>query len=237
MSAGHITNIADAKRIRATPANKLMCAAEQPPSHGDTDGADDKKKTFYERLKRDIENPRFAVEVVALVFLIIYTIFTGSQSCKIRTSTDAAVAATRAWIVYTGQAQMLPIEPGESSPRIGFVIIDAGKTSAIDLFTSSEFKFSRNKIPVFGACQEVDKRTSGPNIPYLAPSEPVMMKDPLPYGDTLEEKQILKLHPPWALYLHECIRYHDVVAKKERVTAICLDVFTMALVSACSEFK
>ncbi len=71
-----------------------MGIGEQPPSDSDTTDSEKEQKSFYERFHRDIQNPRFAIEVVALVFLVLYTIFSGYQSCKMRQATKATITSS-----------------------------------------------------------------------------------------------------------------------------------------------
>jgi hypothetical protein len=85
-----------------------MLLNEQPPANGQADSSQKKKCALYEKFKRKLRKPRFAVEVAALIAVVFYTIFAGYQSCKLQETTkatkesaDAAVASVRAWLVVS----------------------------------------------------------------------------------------------------------------------------------------
>jgi hypothetical protein len=157
-------------------------------------------------------------------------------------SADASVASVRAWIIWAGNMGLMPVKPGEETPRYDFTIINAGKTPALNLFLSTQFKYtppppSKQVIPDFGRCKSVDLRTSNPNAPYLSVNIPTTISDPLPQATTDYERGIIAKKEYFGLFLKECIRYHDVLSDEERVTGICLSVFDGTLVSSCSELK
>jgi hypothetical protein len=82
-----------------------MTIGDHPPSEGDAGHLEKKKKTFGQKVKRDIQKPRVAVEVVALGFLILYTCFTGYQSCKMRVATEATKHSADAALLSAQTAQ------------------------------------------------------------------------------------------------------------------------------------
>jgi hypothetical protein len=142
-------------------------------------------------------------------------------------SADASVASVRAWIIWAGNMGLMPVKPGEETPRYDFTIINAGTPPPP----------SKQVIPDFGRCKSVDLRTSNPNAPYLSVNIPTTISDPLPQATTDYERGIIAKKEYFGLFLKECIRYHDVLSDEERVTGICLSVFDGTLVSSCSELK
>ncbi|MGO9058508.1 MAG: hypothetical protein ACLQU2_14150 [Candidatus Binataceae bacterium] len=206
-----------------------MCATEQPRPHGDADGARDKKKTFYERFKHDIKNPRFAVEVVALVFLIIYTLFTGYQSCQMRKSTkaatesaDASVASVRAWIGITS------IE----GPDVGSIqtqpltrkIENTGRAPGLNLNFIEEYipwpKNGQVRMPQFSNCPATGQRFFYPAIEATGINQSVSVSPPLPFP--LKDKELADLKSrKTALVIHGCVTYDNIGSMPQGTTEYC----------------
>jgi hypothetical protein len=194
--------------------------------------ASQKKNTFLARLGNDFQKPRFYLEIAALIGLFCYVHSASIQANAnkkaadaAKQSADAAVAATRAWIVFKN------FEKAISNGRI--VIIqnyeNGGKTPAINAFTGFQYKIAETYgyPPRFDKCEKLDLRqagTSPPNIPYMAAGEPFSINEPL--ND--EETRLAQKGPGW-FYIHECIRYHDVLSTTEHLMELCADLGSGAL--------
>lgn len=207
-----------------------MLPTDQPPTEGQEGNAEEKQCAFYEKFKRKLCKPRFAIEVVALVAVVLYTIFAGYQSCKLRETTeatkesaDAVVASVRAWIVLSKYdpptVRALKIFNGNMPFVVEFQ--NAGKTPATDITSGIEFVYvaKGEKPPKFSSCPK-DDGTSSMLInagqpfsinPEIKPHLSAQQIDTLANGSNLGG----------SLYIHGCVHYHDVLTRQARKTEFC----------------
>ncbi|MGO9605403.1 MAG: hypothetical protein ACLQAT_18780 [Candidatus Binataceae bacterium] len=182
----------------------------------------------------------FAVQWIGVLVVLAYTTVTALQYAKMKTATeaakesaDAAVAASRAWIIFKDFRTVM------SSGNL--VILqnyeNAGKTPALDAFTGFQYKTAQpnQSPPRFDDCDKVDLRREGfdpPNIPFMAAGQPFSINSPLNAEETkLAQKSV------GTFYIHECIRYHDVLSSKERLMELCADLANGALCAWNNQVK
>jgi hypothetical protein len=200
-----------------------MIPPNEPPADSHKETPETKQRKFYEKFKRDIKKPRFAVEIAVLVVLIVYTSATLYQSCKMREATEAtkqsaetAVATVRAWLVLTGtETEVEGVDKIPPDPMIPVGIIhfrNVGKTPATDIIGYLDFKtqiIAPNSEPTFTKCPK-----------RIARREPVVNADSIsevwavPNTFTDRERQLIdsgKAVPR----IHGCITYHDILNPKQ----------------------
>jgi len=205
------------------------------------------EQNYWRRSLRKQRNLNIITFVAAIAgiggLLILYGTLSSTKEAAnaAKQSADAAFASTRPWIVFT-TGHILPIQAGESTPRFALTLINVGKTPAINLYLSSEFKYLISSahsisIPSFDSCQKASLKSRSPNAPYLAANITVTINTPLPEGDTPKQRAALEHRTPFSMFLHECVSYGDLLTKEERAIGICVDVFTGSLISSCSELK
>jgi hypothetical protein len=162
---------------------------------------------FLWKLRR---KPSFVVEVVALVFLILYTSAQLYQSCAIKKSSDATVATVRAWLVPIDNSPP-PISEVGPSAKFPIKIKNSGQTPAMDLKLTEQFKFWDGPLTEtrgqFGRCP-----ASGVAFFYGALSSGESNNfDQFPMNIQLTSDQMNRLASRQAMILvHVCVKYRTI---------------------------
>jgi hypothetical protein len=129
-------------------------------------------------------------------------------------SADAAVAASRPWII---PANSITYEPGGAHKKaVGLLWANVGKTVAMDVRGTSEHAIQSvhtPSLPQFNrGCPEPGDSGTSMLSYVLADQKPFQMFAFLPPED--------------AVYLiHGCIKYRDVLSNQTRITEFCDEVF------------
>jgi hypothetical protein len=151
-------------------------------------------------------------------------------------SANAEVAGIRAWIVFNG----VELKQTGSTYHILMLYENAGKTPAIYGFTGSQYKLGKAPFrePGFDDCDKADTRKRGnspPNIPFLNAGKPVPMDIPLSEN---ESRELATRPPNVGYYIHECLRYSDVLTSTiEHLTEVCADVTTGSMCAHHNQVK
>lgn len=209
--------------------------SDLPPSEDENAKPNSGQKGFRQRLKRDIQKPRFVVEIAALAVVVCYTAFAGYQSCKMRDATeaskesaDAAIASVRAWIAPSGWETTG--DPMDRKYPIVMKFKNVGHTLANDIVGYFEFRPLPSSVPApkFKRCPSdiVEKM-----LPINANEEfsfnEIVPKFPV-------DKESLFKTGRGSLYIHGCIKYRDVLNPHVvHVTELCSYLFPSSLQVAC----
>jgi hypothetical protein len=152
------------------------------------------------------------------------------QANASKQSADAEVATVRAWVT-TDQHKL--VYPDPSKPLYGPIfsvnLTNVGKTPAINVEMTKEFVFDdHDSDHLFLKCPTGYKQTA----PFLLADGSMLFSDGV---KDLPKEQFARLSGfgSNAIYVHGCIRYHDVVGDAQRLTEFCLRFYAETVATLC----
>jgi hypothetical protein len=178
-------------------------------------------------LKRDwYDLTNLVITVFALFGLWYYACWAGVQGVANKESADAAVGASRAWMVPTGPT----IAREGSDIRLSFT--NGGKTPAVHLSGTVEYEMEGEKWPAFEkGCGHLKAHPGSISVTY---SLMLPNPDPNPKPDATKpftvggftdggvpaawQKPLTGPYQRQDMWIHGCIWYTDVLTNKERTT-------------------